>query len=75
MCDICQHNPHLSGCPNAPDPVPVLACVQCGEGIWDGDRFLDLDSGPVCMDCLRDMTVEEVLGIVGERLSVAQGGY
>ena len=73
-CEYCHNLPHLPGCPNAPDPVAVLTCRLCGEGIPEGDRFLDTLAGPVCMGCLEDMDPEELLEIVGERLSTAQGG-
>ena len=70
-CEYCHNIPHLAGCPNAPDPVPVLVCCECGEGILEGDKFLDTAKGPVCMDCLDDMMLEEILEAVGESLSVA----
>ena len=70
-CEFCHHFPHLAGCPNAPDPVPVRICCLCEEGIFEYDKFLDTGKGPVCMACLEDMDPEEILGIVGERLSVA----
>ena len=70
-CEFCHYSPHLPGCPNAPDPVPVLTCRRCGEGILEADRFLDSPAGPVCMDCLEDMDPEEILKTVGESLSVA----
>ena len=63
-CEICGHIPHDPRCPNAPDPVPVLTCELCGEGIFDGDEYLDSVKGPV-----------ELLETAGERLSTGQGGY
>lgn len=75
MCMICQRSPCDSRCPNAPDPVPILNCRECGEGIFQEDEYLETLSGPICKNCLEDMTVEEMLKIFGERLSVAQGGY
>ena len=74
-CEICGRIPHAPGCPNAPDPVPVLTCELCGEGIFDGDEYLDSEKGPVCMSCLEDMTMRELLETAGETLSTAQGGY
>lgn len=74
LCEFCGRIPHDPRCPNAPDPVPVLTCCLCGEGILEGGEYLDSAKGPVCMDCLEDMTMRELLEIAGERLSKAQGG-
>ena len=71
MCDVCMSGRHLPGCPNAPDPVPVLICHECGEWIFIEDQYLDTIDGPICMGCLSEKTVEEMLKIFGERLSVA----
>lgn len=75
MCSECHNWPHLHGCPNEPEPTPVMVCSCCGYGIFEGDEYFDGIDGPVCKDCLDDMTVEEILEIFGEKLSVAQGGY
>lgn len=75
MCSECHSWPHLPGCPNAPDPVPVMTCSLCGEGILEGDEYLNGPEGPVCGACLDNMSLKEVLAIFGESLSVAQGGY
>lgn len=72
MCMVCGRLPCDSRCPNVPDPIPVLTCRECGEGIFQEDEYLETLSGAICKSCLEDMTVEEVLEIFGERLSVAQ---
>ena len=71
MCSICHSFPHLPGCPEAPEPIPIMRCRKCGEGIFASDKFLDTFSGPICDECLEEMTVEELLEELGERLSVA----
>lgn len=71
-CDYCHQIPHLPGCPNAPDPEPVKTCWKCGEGILEGEEYLETEKGPLCMGCLEDMSVKDVVEICGERLSVAQ---
>lgn len=75
MCEYCHSWPHLPGCPNEPDPIPVETCCKCGDGIFDGDEYFDGCDGPVCRECMEDMTVSELLELCGESLSVAQGGY
>lgn len=71
MCEICKQNPCHSRCPNAPELEPTYKCVKCHEGIFSGDRFLELNSGKICMDCLEDMSVEVLLKIAGLELSAA----
>lgn len=75
MCDMCRSWPHLPGCPNAPAPIPVENCCKCGEGIFAGDRYFGSCDGPICEECMKDMTVSELLKLFGESLSVAQGGF
>lgn len=55
MCDICMRSPCLSGCPNAPDPMPVAHCCSCGEPIIRGDEYGIIDGETWCEDCLEDL--------------------
>ena len=72
MCAICGFNTCHLRCPNAPDPIPVHRCNVCKGGIYFGDRFFDSSKGPICSDCLEDMTVGEVLELVGEGLTTVE---
>ncbi len=71
MCSTCLSTPCHPRCPNAPEPVARMACSRCGDGIMEGDEYLGLDGGPICEGCLSEMTVKEVLELVGERLITA----
>lgn len=41
MCSLCRQFPCHPRCPNAPEPVPLMRCKECGEGIYEGDYFFD----------------------------------
>lgn len=48
MCEYCRSWPHLTGCPNAPDPEPAV-CPVCRKSVpWEE---MDEDA-QVCRDCL-----------------------
>lgn len=71
MCSICLKTPCDSRCPNAPEPKSIVNCSDCGVGIFEGERFYDSDKGPICAECLEDMTASEILELVGENLTTA----
>lgn len=71
MCSICLSIPCHPRCPNAPEPIAVKTCSICSAGIMEGEEYLDSDKGPICENCLSDMTTKEYLDFVGERLATA----
>ncbi len=71
MCEVCRQNPCHPSCPNAPDPVGVYTCVECGYGIFEGEKYFDSIKGPVCENCLDDMTTTELIELFGEELETA----
>lgn len=68
MCAICRSYPCVSRCPNAREPEPVYMCARCKEGIFEGEEYFDSARGTICMECMSEMTVSEVLELVGESL-------
>lgn len=74
MCSICLSVPCHPRCPNAPEPKKIMVCIGCAEGIYDGDKYLDLPEGAICEECVRDMNGTEVLEYLGEELSIAHEG-
>lgn len=72
MCSLCLKTPCDSRCPNAPEPKPVVNCKECGVGIFEGERFCDSEKGPICEDCMDDMTVSEMLELFGEKFTIAE---
>ena len=72
LCEYCLSYPHRPGCPNAPESVSVCKCEKCGEGIFDGDKYYESYHGPLCMECMEDMTVREFLEYEGEDMTIAE---
>lgn len=72
MCEICRQTPCNSRCPNAPETEPVEKCLKCGDGIYQGDGYFDGPDGPICENCMEDMSYSEVLEIIGEKMKVAE---
>lgn len=55
MCQLCNSYPCDSRCPNH-IPKSTLYCSSCGEGIRDGEEYIENEDGE-CMhwDCFRSM--------------------
>lgn len=71
MCSVCRRIPCAAGCPNAEDPEPMYTCKGCGEGIYEGDRYYDGIDGYYCKECLEDMSVEELIELLGDEMKTA----
>ncbi len=71
ICEICLVSPCHPGCPNAAEETAIKICCRCRGGILEGEEYLDSDEGPICEDCLSDMTLKEYLDFIGERLATA----
>ena len=72
MCEICRQTPCHPRCPNAPEPKPVEMCCLCGEGICEGDEYLNTTDGCVCKGCLEDFSIDQWLELIGESLTTAE---
>lgn len=53
MCDFCHHSPHLCGCPEAPEPIHIFICSECGESIYEGESYYDVMGEQFCEECMR----------------------
>lgn len=71
MCSVCLSIPCMARCPGASEPTPIYKCSKCGEGIYEGDKFYDGIGEEVCEECISDMSAEEILEMVGEKLDIA----
>lgn len=71
MCSLCRQYPCHPRCPNALEPVPIMKCKKCGEGIFEGDEYYDTGNSGICKYCIEDMTVNELFEMFGESFSVA----
>lgn len=72
MCSECYMNPCHPCCPNAPEPKAIYKCATCGEGITDGEEFIEYDGEYYHADCICEMTAEELGTIFGFRVEIAQ---
>lgn len=72
MCDICLHNPHLTGCPNAPEPPTVWKCRYCGESIFAGDDYFEVDGDHYHLDCGTDCSTDILIDKFGATKGIAK---
>lgn len=72
MCSMCLSTPCHPRCPNAKEPVPVLECAMCHEGIFEGEEYLETEDGPMCKDCVEGLSVADFMELVGEEFSTAE---
>lgn len=70
MCEICRKSHCDARCPNAPEAVPDMRCIECNEGLYIGDKYFPSEKGPICEWCMREKTLSELLDLVGEELSI-----
>lgn len=54
MCSVCMSNPCNSRCPNAEEEKTVHICMNCGEDIYEGDDYYDIDGEAWCEECIKD---------------------
>ena len=58
MCEYCHCFPHLPRCPNAPESPIVYECSCCGESIYEGDTYYDINDDVWCEECILDARKE-----------------
>lgn len=58
-CEYCRQYPHDSRCPLAPEPKFDYYCSSCGEGIYEGEKYIENDDGEYihldCIDYVKDL--------------------
>jgi hypothetical protein len=54
ICELCGNYPCDYRCPNAPEPPIVFYCDECGEPIYEGDTYYQVDLDKYCEDCMND---------------------
>lgn len=59
MCSICRQTPCNCRCPNYIPPNVTHYCSICGEGIYDGEEYIENDDGDFrhynCFFGMRDL--------------------
>lgn len=68
MCRVCLQSPCDPRCPNADPPKAVYTCSRCKNDIYAGKRVFISPEGVVCEDCLKRMSAEAILALMGECL-------
>lgn len=71
MCDICRSSPCLAGCPNAPGPKVVNYCHECGDDIYEGDKYIN-ENVPLCKDCIENMSAMELIDFLDIEIHTAK---
>lgn len=59
LCDLCRQAPCHPRCPNHSPAQAAHYCSICGEGIYDGEEYIENDSGEYrhydCFDGIKDL--------------------
>lgn len=68
MCSICgRHDAtHDYRCPYYSPPRPKYLCCYCGEGIYQGERYLDNEQGEyIHEDCVGCLGTDQIINWLG----------
>lgn len=59
MCDLCRQDPCNPRCSNYTPPKTTHYCSSCGEGMYDGEEYIESLDGEYrhydCFHGLRDL--------------------
>ncbi len=55
MCQYCLHNPCLPGCPNYEESRAVYHCSICGQGIFEGEEYIENGGDYIHFECIPDL--------------------
>lgn len=56
MCEICKTSPCVKVCPNYVPKLTSYICLECGEGIYEGDEYIEnLDGEYMHYECIRGL--------------------
>lgn len=70
MCEICRSSVCVAGCPNKEDKS-VYVCSHCTEDILEGEQYIEVSDEKVCLNCLEQESVTELLNILGFSVEIA----
>ncbi len=54
MCAECRQTPCHPSCPNSEPSAMIAKCYLCGERIFEGDIYYQLDDMEFCVECISD---------------------
>lgn len=71
-CEYChRYYGHHNLCPLAPEPKSYGKCELCGEGIYEGEEYIENDDGEyIHYDCT---TVRELTEFLGYKVQIMRG--
>lgn len=69
MCDICRQMPCHSRCPQAADQTGCR-CRHCHEEIWPDQEVYKSSQGPICVKCMEEMTLRELMKLLDRKFEV-----
>lgn len=72
MCEICNRTPCLNECPNAIPPKDVYVCRYCGEAIFEGEYFVNLNDEYYHRECAEDIAFTLLLEECGAEEGIAE---
>ena len=54
MCAECRQNPCHPCCPNAPETPVACKCIHCGDKIYEGEDYYNVDGEEWCETCIKE---------------------
>lgn len=74
ICEICFRNPCHPSCPNYIQPKAIHYCSSCGDGIYDGEEYIENDNGEYKhLDCFCSM--KDLLEWLGYEIKTMENLY
>ena len=74
MCDLCRQNPCNTRCPNYILSKANHYCSSCGEGIYDGEEYIEnLDGEYRHYECFQGM--RDLLEWLGYEVKTMEENY
>lgn len=74
MCRLCLRNPCVKSCPNYIPKKAKYYCSLCGDGIYDGEKYIkNIDGEYRHYDCFQGM--RELLEWLGYEIMTMEDTY
>lgn len=74
LCDLCKQSSCRFQCPNYKPAVPIYYCSYCGEGIYNGEEYIESLSGEYChYDCIHG--IRDLLEWLGHEVKIMEDNY
>ena len=71
MCNICRQTTCHPRCPNYIPPKVTYYCSSCGEGIYNGEEYIENDNGEYKhLDCIYG--ISDLLEWLGSEVKIME---